>query len=220
LVVSCQWSGGETFTNIQDSKTNTWHQVGSELASSGTNKERTYYAYNITGGTLHTVQFTTTNVTSTFPLIFVSEFSGLATASDPFDQNAGTTGSSTTPDSGTTGTRAQANELLYGAVANGSSGTVTYTAGSTPSTWTIPTNGSEGNGASNATGAVEYLVVSSAGTDSAPMTISPTEAWTARVATFKDITAGGGGGSGDVPSRQFRMSVKKRRPMRSERRIS
>lgn len=178
LVACCQWSGAATFTSIGDSKSNTWTQVGTE-GSNGV-KCRMYYAKNITGGASHTVNFVQTNSPTAFPLLFVTEFSGLDTAA-PFDVQAQNTGSSTAPNSGTTATRSRASSVLFAQVANNSSGTITYTAGSG---YTIPTNGSEGNGASNATGAVEYQIVSAVGTDAGAFTISPTNNWICQIAVF------------------------------------
>lgn len=183
-VVVCIWFGaGVTFTSMADSKGNTWTQIGSQQTTSGNAKMRMYYAKNITGGASHTFTLTV-SANNSYPLLFVSEFSGIDTTS-PFDVQAATTGSSTTPSSGVTATRAQADELLVGGLVDESSGVVTITAGTN---FTIPTNGKEENGAANSTGAIEYQIVSSTGTDAGTFTISVSEPWGAQVATFKAPT--------------------------------
>lgn len=115
--------------------------------------------------------------------IEVSE--GLSLVASPFDVEAHTTGSSTTPSSGNTATTAQAEEVCFGAIATG--GPSSDTAGSWSNGWTgderAGTTG--GTAASNRTISSGHLVVHSTGAQVAAKTGITSRAWGACCITLK-----------------------------------
>lgn len=97
------------------------------------------------------------------------------------DKSAGNIGSSTTPSSGTTATRTQADEIL---VANCFTGDNTNGTAPTAGTgFTIPTNGSNGS-FNNEVSAIEYQIVSATGTDAGTFTIA-NDSWGCIIGTYK-----------------------------------
>ncbi len=99
-----------TFASISDSQGNALTQVGSELVSPGGARSRVYYAKNIKGGS----ETVTANLSasSSYLLLYISEYSGVDTAS-PIDTQAGASGSSGVASSGS-GTTSAGGEIIYG----------------------------------------------------------------------------------------------------------
>lgn len=185
VAVTGGWkTGAAQLHTVTDSKGNTWVEVANSPVSptAANTRLHLFYAKNCLGGASHT--FTSTVGATALMSLFVMEISGADTAA-PYDTGAGTIGNSTTPSSGVTGTRAQADEIIIGAVGTGdnvNSGTMTAGSG-----FTIPTNGSEIS-FNNYVSAIEYQIKSSAGTDAATFTIS-SDFWGCIAATFKAAAA-------------------------------
>lgn len=187
LIVACVWYGGPgdtiTFSSITDDGSLTWNQAGTELRTNTRQYLRLYYAFNITGRSAHKVRLTV-SAGGGYPSIIIGEYSGLM-ITDPFDVTAGTNGgSSTTPASGATSSRAQAEELMIGVCTPEFGSAQTQTAG-TNVPWTIPANGAINNGTLYTCCSMEYFLATSTGTQQATMTLSLSTFWAIRVATFK-----------------------------------
>ncbi|MEO8007150.1 MAG: hypothetical protein ABI728_01325 [Betaproteobacteria bacterium] len=141
-----------------------------------------FYCKNCIGGASHT--FTTTMGQAAHVSLIVMEVGG-ADLTAPYDTGAGTIGSSTTPSSGVTGTRAQGDEIIIGVVGTGDNvNNGTLNAGTN---FTIPTNGTQKNFNDYVLG-IEYQIVSAAGTGAATFTIS-NDTWGCIAATFKAAAA-------------------------------
>lgn len=197
LAVAGAWQSGVQNTHtITDSNSNTWVEVtGSPLLPTSNTKHHLFYAKNCTGGASHT--FTTTIGGTALITLFVMEVSGADTTS-PFDKGAGAVGNSTAPSSGATATRTQANEIIIGALGTGDNinlGTITAGSG-----FTIPANGSH-NLFANYVSAIEYQIVSAAGTDAATYTIS-SDFWGCIVGTFKEAAVAGAANKSNFATRQ------------------
>lgn len=174
------------FTSVADNKSNTYTQnASSPLTFSSVREVRHHYALNITGGASHTVTLTMTAGTDcTF---YVSEFSGIATAS-AFDKSAAQAQVAVTAlSSGVTATRTQADEVLIG-VCSGTESVnwVSVTAGAS---FAIPTNGSVTSNAVQPPSAVEYQIVSSTGTTAATFTTGASDSTGTIIGTFKAAAA-------------------------------
>ncbi len=114
---------------------------------------------------------------------YFMEFSGMATSS--IFEAAGTTASGTTSPMSTgalSNTQASAVKVAMVAVDTGDNQTL----GTSGTGWTIPTNGSEGNGAAQYVGAVAYKIVAASQSDTETFTWSGTFAsgWTADIRTY------------------------------------
>ncbi len=105
--------------------------------------------------------------TPTFAESFVEEWSNVSTV----DKVAGTTGTSTSPNSGASATTTAANEVIYGYIIP-NSGTLTKGASYTVATQPVADLS-------------EYKIVSSTGTYSADGTMGTNTVWTAQVVTIK-----------------------------------
>lgn len=152
--------GSFSATPVQDSKSNTYTQIGSELTL-GSARCRVYYCENGTGGSSHTATATQTGSNGTS--VFFAEVTGGLT-SGILDKTASTTDSPSPFSSGLTATTTQANELLVSFLfGNSGSNPATHaSSGATPSTgWTIHQEVTDGN--NYWTGLVGSAVVSSTG---------------------------------------------------------
>jgi hypothetical protein len=111
FVVFCQFTPGQTFTSITDSKSNSYTQIGTEEANGGL-VGRLYYTANGTGGSGHTASCATS---ASDLAVYLLEITGAQAASldsgsvnDIFDN--------TSPFTVTSGTLAQAAELVVAAI--------------------------------------------------------------------------------------------------------
>lgn len=171
-------------SSFSDSKTNTWTTGVGPIANGGDSNLQKY-AFNISGGTLHTL---TANLgaAGNYCSICAVEYSGLTTT-DPLDKSNTGTGTSGSLDTTATATTSQADELLIGSGTQNLSANNVWTAGASF------TKRSEINlGATTSVGYLEERIVSATGAYSAPMGSDKTTAWAAAIATYK--AAGGGGG--------------------------
>jgi hypothetical protein len=174
---------GANFSSISDDGSHTWSEVGTFLATGVNQNLRVFYTLNITGRAAHKVRATMTGAGG-FPAIIVSEHDGVLT-SGAFDVTAtGGPTASTTPATAATATRAQATELLIGAMVSDQAGNTAFTAG-TNVAWTIPTNGSITDGSQFVPCALEYFYASAVGTERAEFTQNGADSWVCRIATFK-----------------------------------
>ena len=164
-----------TVSSVTDSKSNTYTLITSSNYN-GSAYVYMYYAYNITGGSSHTV---TANLASTGSdvTIIAREVSGLGIASSPLDKSHSASGSSTSPASGSTATTTQAVEYVIGMAANW--GGDTYTVGS--GYGDLKTD----SAVSDTSMAIEDLVTSTTGAQNATFTQSSSWNWGAIVATFE-----------------------------------
>jgi hypothetical protein len=151
-----------------------------------------WVANNVSGaGTTITVNVNTSG--DNF-VAFAMEVSGLVTVS-PLDQTATNTGTSSSPDSGTTSTTTVNNELWVGLLAQNTAGSSVYSA---------PTNGftlqdQGGFAAAAAPVGLFTKIVSTTGTADVSAHSSSSIFWLGTMATFISTSsgsAGGGGGSG------------------------
>jgi hypothetical protein len=201
IAASGSWqSGVQNNISITDSKSNTWTQVANSPQNPSANtRNQMFYAKNCIGDAAHT--FTATTSSAIFFTFFRMEVSGCDTIA-PYDTGAGTTGNSTSPSSGATGTRSSNDQIIIGSVGTGDNvngGTMTAGSG-----FTIPSGGSQ-TSFSNYVSAIEYQIVSAAGTDAATFTIS-SDVWGCIAATFK--IAGAAPATSQI-GRIFNQSVKR-----------
>lgn len=165
----------------------TWSQAGSTLA--GTNaRVRVHYAKVNSGET--GVKLRIETASNTYLSWWCYEIRNLA-ASSPLDQTAGQTFSSTTtPSSGSTSTRTEANQILIGFLGTNSAGNQDFDPG-IPSGWTLPNIssvvGSE-ESATHAVGVTMYKIVSATGTDAFAPTLSASASGAVIVVGFKDVS--------------------------------
>jgi hypothetical protein len=105
-------------TSVTDTQGNTFVQVGSTLTNPNGHLAALYYAANIKGG----ADSVTVNISATANFLqeYLTEYSGVATSS-PIDVQAGAVGSSSTVSSGNA-TTTVANDLIFGYMDNGGSG--------------------------------------------------------------------------------------------------
>lgn len=128
-------ASGEGFTSITDSNANSWAQVGSTYQD-GNKYVRTYKCEGGTGGSSHT--FTVTYSGTGGTAILVVELTGCAT-SNAIDQAPAVVKDTASPfSSSTTGTTAQANEMLVGFLLGDSD---SDTPGNTVDSSSTPTSG-------------------------------------------------------------------------------
>lgn len=164
---------------------NTWAEVascavgGAVVDPSGVTRYRQFYAKNITGGANH-IFTQTIGSASNFMTIFATEISGADTTA-PFDTCATAQATSTTPNTGATNTRAQADSIMVVSLGTGdtiNAGSITAGSG-----FTIPTNGTETN-FNNYYSAVEYQIFTSTGTTAGDFTIT-SQSWGVTGAVYK-----------------------------------
>lgn len=159
---------------------NTWLEVtGSPQNPSGNTRAHLFYCKNGNGGASHT--FKVTAGATALMAMFLMEISGADTTA-PYDTGAAATSlGSTAPNSGATGTRAQADEIIIGYCGTGDNvNGGTFSAGSG---FTIPTNGTETN-FNNYVSGIEYQIMTAVGTEAANFTIS-NDSWACIAAAFK-----------------------------------
>jgi len=175
FVALMDWIDSQTFTSFTDTingsaSGNTWTQIGVER-DSGTGaadgaKMRAYIAQNANGGTNHVFSLQINAVGNGLMNVWVMEVTGAAASS--LDQSIGLLFSATSPmNSGSTGTTAQAAEMIVGlAAGNNDSGTGSATivsSGSNPAdaNWSVAVQ--ESNSASFFTGGLAYAIVNATG---------------------------------------------------------
>ncbi len=137
---------------LTDSKGNTWHALSPNTGLQG---GQFFYAYNAIVGTGHTFSLTSTNWQSS--AICVSAWSGIRSASDPFE--AGTNnlhGGASSPYSGVTETPASIGDLIVFGLAGEVTTPVTINSG-----FAILDTASGIGGASPEIGALAYLIAAS-----------------------------------------------------------
>jgi Secretion system C-terminal sorting domain len=136
IVVHLSW-GGQTVntTSVIDNKGNIYTKIQGPTNWHGTNfRSELWYAYNITGGGAAiniTVNLSAApNSTAlNYSQIYMSEYSGIVSVSNPLDQKAVAIGNTAAVSSGSR-TTVYTNELVYGA-SIGASGTLTVGSGFT-----------------------------------------------------------------------------------------
>jgi len=177
-------SNAQVFT-VKDSNSNTYMQA-KQIGSSGSAvTSAIYYAENIKPGA-NTI---TVTMTVSGPLrIDILEYSGVAT-SNSLDATAAATTTSTSPNSGNLTTTANG-DLLLGMVATADSDAFTSGSGYTARDF-VPVE-------PNTKLVTEDQIQSTAGTASAPATLSVSSNWGAILAAFK--AAGGTGGGAGIPA--------------------
>jgi len=173
-------SGGNTIAT-PTATSHTFTQDGAAQAIGTQTRQQSFYEQNTASGAC-TVTFAPSSGTADLSLV-VSEFGGMVTTG-ALDQFASGSGNSTSASSGTTGTRAQADEVLMGCMTHdGTNRTLTEGGGFSL------LQEHEGGSADMPIG-TSYLIASSAGTDAATWTIGTGSVnWLARVATFKATAA-------------------------------
>lgn len=173
------------FTSITDSKSNSYTDSISELAEGAFTRGRQQYKANGTGGASHT--FTLTGASAGFfGTLSVTEVSGAATTS-PLDQTATDTdplGHGTSHATASTGTTAQANEILIGFGTDSTVGT-TY-ATDTGAGWNELTNvGADADSEGLLTG---YRIVAATGTFTYTYTSSQDGNFVQGISTWKEAS--------------------------------
>lgn len=173
---------GRTVT-VTDDKSNTYtSNLTTDATGVGAGEVRVFSAPNVAAGAT-TVTVAISGAAASVRWCAM-EVGGAVTSSSAFDVSVGTSGSSTTPNSGATSTRAQANELILGVQTNDNSATVTLTAGTNFTIGSI-----SGCGSTTQCLGLEWQIVSATGTDACTFTLSVSHPWGAGCATYKE--AGG-----------------------------
>jgi len=179
FVISASFDPGANISSVTDSKGNTYTQVVTPQTTSSGSKLAMYYCANGTGGASHTA---TVNYSATaYSVVYLVEVTGAASAS--FDVTAKTVDTSS-PFTVSTGTLAQADEVVITAVANDDGSSVNYTSSNT----TII--GENNDTANYWTGAISKQVVASTSSFTPSFTLSAGTNLALITATFK--AAGGG----------------------------
>lgn len=196
----------EAITSVTDSNTGTPASAVAITHPSEAASTAIWYVMNCPSGANTVTSNTVGSAPHTNHLL---EYSGVATAS-ALDQTATNSAVfNTSGNTGTTGTTAQADELLIGLIGN--EGVRTHTWGSS---FTEKTDVANAN-----SGSIAERIVSATGTYAGTATISSNSNWCACIATFK-AAAGGGGTSilrqmmqhGLYASRFFRLTMPVIRP--------
>lgn len=178
---------GCAISNVQDSKGNSYLQLGVDRTVSGGGGARIRQFYSTTGngGTSHT--FTVNLSASCLASIWAAEIKGTNLAIDQHNSNTDASSPFTSPSITTT----QATALLIGFIAEGSiSGTCTHTHGNSFTQITEQTNC-----LTEWTGATSYRSVGSTGSYNTSVTVSGTFTDTANFITAWYEGSGGGGAS-------------------------
>ncbi len=177
--------------NVTDNKGNSYTLApNASYPGTGNQAVAIWYSANVTGGASHEVTLTPGG--SAFANnVAAMEITGAATTS-PMDVNpTGTSGTSTGPTI-TTGTLAQADEILCGIFSTTSSGSPAL---GVPSGWTLI---AEEENSVHLPYNAAYLIVSSTSTLSPTWSIASSQAWRCALASFK-AAAGGGGADLELP---------------------
>lgn len=189
FVIGVVYDAGATGTTPTDSKGNVYTKIGTTQTTANGEKVELWAKQNGTGGASHTATFTTVN--NNFCCLFLIEITGALAAS--FDVTA-QGNDAASPFTITTPTLGQANEVVITLCAANSGVTSTNTYSSSNTTILAQ----ESAGASFYTGAISKLVVASTSAVTPSFTCTTGTAAGLITATFKDVTAGGGGG-GQIP---------------------
>lgn len=175
IVVELTWDNQVVdIASMTDSKGNSYAKISGPTNWNGTNYVgELWYSYNITGGTKITITATLNGTPTSFLQMYMSEYSGINTATDPLDQNSVNTGNVNAISSGAK-TTVYSNELVYGASV-GAGSSITTGAGFTQR--------------SNANGnIIEDKNVSAIGSYSSDFTETNGD-WIAQMATFRSTSA-------------------------------
>ena len=132
IVVHLDWDGQtRSIFSVIDNKGNIYRKINGPTNWDGTNyRSELWYAYDITGGGGNiTLIAVLTGAPTSFSQMYISEYSGIISTTDPLDQNSVATGNSGTVSSGSKNTT-WSKELIYGA-SIGASGALTTGAGFT-----------------------------------------------------------------------------------------
>jgi hypothetical protein len=113
LICSIRVGTGPVVTNVSDTSSNSWTQVGSVQVDSQGNSLFVYKVINAAASGPLTVTVSLTGLAT--GRLTILEASGCSNVT-PIDQMAQANGDSTGPDSGSTGTTSQPNDLLLGIV--------------------------------------------------------------------------------------------------------
>lgn len=170
---------------VSDNKSNAYSQAVA-VGGSSAGRARIYYAESISGGSSHEVTLSST--VSSFYLLTIAEYSGLATSSS-LDKTSGNhnSSSSSTYTSNSTATTTQAAELLAGVTHNFS----TLATNTPDSGWTAISTATDG---ANHKHFVGERIVSSTGAYAYSGTFSTSLANVSTViATFKEASGGASG---------------------------
>ena len=186
IVVSFAMNPASGTVSCTDSASNTYSLDREHTNGSDTSGVRTliFSAHNVAA------LVTNNTITCTHPSVgaramSASEFSGLLT-SGAKDQATSATGNGTSPNSGTTATTTQPDELLIGAIGvEGPSGD-TFTPGTNYTTGTR-SGTSGGNALTNITINPEYRIVSATGAYAATATLGTSRQWSALIVTYKGV---------------------------------
>ena len=176
IVVELDWGDAtHTVSSVTDNKGNTYKQIPFAFTKWNSNawSADLWYAYNITGGAVLTVKATFSAAPSNFYQIYIDEFSGILSSSDPLDQASSAFGN-TTPASSGSKTTGASSEMIYGSLI-GSNGNTT-----TGATFTNVTTANQN--------IIEYKTSGATmASYDANFTVSNTPAnfWVAQMATFQ-----------------------------------
>lgn len=161
-------------TSVSDSKSNTWTKLFS--TGNGASWTEFYYAYDITGGSSHTV--TVSNPNSLGVNFIVREYTGILFTGSPIDVSATATGTVAAMDTGSV-TTTNANDLVIGVFGDDWQAPLTYTPGSSYGNFVTATTGAAGDIS------LIDLQTTSTGSQDATLTASQAPSWVAAIVTFK-----------------------------------
>lgn len=162
-----------------------WNEAGTEI-DGGTPAPRQRMFYKISDGTEQTVAGTLSGIARW--VLSVQEWNstnGWPAGTGALDKVAqSSSAGSTTPDSGTTASTAQADELWYAGLNNKNIDTQSaQTNGFTEVEEKTTANSTNAN---NVNGATHYKIVTAAGTANVSATIGNSRSWVGQIATFMD----------------------------------
>jgi len=176
LLCGVRVGAGPTITNVSDSSSNSWTQVGTAEVDASGNRLYVYKVNDAAASAALTVTVTLSG--SSTARIAILEASGCSNVT-PVDRTAQGDGASTVPDSGATGTTTQPNQLLIGFIETDGGGS-SCTAG--PG-WT------QQQAIATSKLFLETRMVTSSGSYNAVATLGASDTWAAFCVTLRGANA-------------------------------
>ncbi len=189
VVVWALGGGGSNTWSCADNKGNTYNLAVRKTHTSTNGEIAIFYAENIASSATFTVTCTSSGSMSA-GVLSISEWSGLATSSS-LDKTTSNSGSSSAPSTGSTGTLAQAAELViaaWGAFSTFQGGTISVDDG----TYTQMVEEQSAGSGLYAPGEADYKIVSATTAQNVSWTWERSNDWLGVIATFKEAAAAAG----------------------------
>lgn len=175
LIAVVTWDNQALTASVADATNGAWTAIGSPVNWSTARREQAFFFPNCAAHASTLVTATFSGTTTSLARIAIFEFSGVMATSplDVIPTNGGTSGTSTTPDSGSA-TTTNSNDLIFGAALNDAGAVLTK--GATFANTNVGTNTVE---------VYEYKNVNVTGSVSADASMGSSNPWVALMSSFK-----------------------------------